>query len=165
MKIRVEGTPKKSRETYMKAYREANREKIKAYSKVYSKVYYKVNCEKTKARSKAYRKANNEKVKGYRERMRDLELLIIAQRWEDDVPRCRADLTSGLKETAACSTKLQIDHMNGGGRQEGYRRQQGVVNGTRELDDLRILCELHQQAYAILRGDTNGGSDSRDWAL
>lgn len=100
-----------------------------------------------------------------RERMRlnqCLELIILAQYRGDDVPRCRADLTPGL--SGPCRGKYQVDHINGNSIQESRsRRQHGVMDGTRALDDLRVLCELHQAEYAIVRGDSSGGSSPEDW--
>ena len=94
---------------------------------------------------------------------RDTELIIVAQSWGDDIPRCRANVTPELSGIL-CAGKLQIDHLNGNGDHETfYHRTRGVLDGTRKLDDLRILCELHQAAYAIHREDSVGGSDPDDW--
>jgi len=42
-------------------------------------------------------------------------------------------------------------------------RRKNVLNGTRDLSDLRVLCERHNFEYALQREDTTGGSDPKDW--
>jgi len=128
------------------------------------------NLEKARASVAAWRARNPEKVRELRARnATDLrirastEMLIVAQSWGDDVPRCRADVTLELLDTP-CRGDFQIDHINGGGRKETHdARVRGVLDGTRELGDLRVLCELHQARYAILRRNSTGGSDPKDW--
>ena len=170
------------RAAYFAAYRAAHRKEVKAYSKAYyiahrekwkayAKANYAAHPEKMKARAKAYYSTHPEKKKKktalakiYSRTQRALEIIIVAQRWGDDIPRCRSDLTPGLS-VISCFGALQIDHINGGGRKElmARNRSHAVINGTRALDDLRILCELHQACYAILHGDSVGGSLPEDW--
>lgn len=83
---------------------------------------------------------------------------IIAARWGDDEPRCRYDTLAKNHplRTYPCYGKLEIDHMNGGGSAEcryrgpgrfttgGKNFLQAIFTGERQLDDLRLLCQLHQ---------------------
>jgi len=159
-------------------YYKTHSEEVKARSRK----WYWANLERARKRMSVYRANHKEEHRAYdivyREKHREkfnaqelaryyklkfLEMSIIAQFSGDDVPRCRADLTPELLQFH-CLGALQIDHINGGGHKErSWNRIRGVVNGTRELYDLRVLCELHQSAYAILRGDSVGGSDPKDW--
>ena len=120
---------------------------------------------KGRARSHAYYQENKERIRSINTIYRSQEMLIIAQANGDDTPRCRADLTPELLDVP-CRGKLQIDHINGDGssEQRGTGRTWKVVHGGRELNDLRVLCELHQWYYAIKRGDTIGGSDPGEWS-
>ena len=79
-------------------------------------------------------------------------MLRVAEHWGDSEPRCRFDtLPAGnpLREIQ-CDGRLEVDHMKGDGTQEyrgggdggGLMRQ--IARGRRTMDDLRILCELHQ---------------------
>ena len=84
---------------------------------------------------------------------RQKALFVIARRWDDEEPRCRVDtLPEGhpLKKHD-CWGALEIDHLNGGGARErragkdsGPAIVRAITNGTRKVDDLRILCRLHQ---------------------
>ena len=132
-----------------------------------SKKYYKKNRDNMRLIGAAYYVAHKEEIKArmsarYFE-LTSLEMVIVAQIHGDEVPRCRADLTSELLDTP-CHGALQIDHINGGGNEEPWWiRVRGILDGTRGLDDLRVLCALHQARYAILRGDARGGSYPKDW--
>ena len=140
-------------------WRKAHPERVRKIARV----WYKAHPERARERAKAWYKAHPEQIKNSRRVIRETELLIIAQRWGDEFPRCRADATPSLIDVP-CRGKLQVDHLNGGGREElTWSRLMGVCNGTRKLDDLRVLCELHQAAYAIHRGDSVGGSDPDEW--
>ena len=163
-----------------RAYYKLHREETKARSRK----WYEENKERALAAAKIYRtkpqhkKAQRGYQSKYREAHRDvlnaeeniryhelasLEMLIVAQARGNDLPVCRADLTPELV-SIPCRGALQIDHLNGGGHKErSWNRIRGVVKGMRALDDLRVLCELHQAAYAILRGDSVGGSDPKAW--
>lgn len=112
----------------------------------------------------AYYQANKKKILTEGGILRSQEMVIVAQMWGDDVPRCRADLTPGLLD-APCAGALQIDHINGGGgrEQKGTGRTWKVVHGKRRVDDLRILCELHHWYHTILRNDNVGGSTTEEW--
>ena len=116
---------------------------------------------------KKWRQDNLERERARSRKLHSLskssEMVIVAQSKGDDVPRCRADLTPNLL-VVTCAGKLQIDHMNGGGNEEGPGiRRKNVLNGTRDLSDLRVLCERHNFEYALQREDTTGGSDPKDW--
>jgi hypothetical protein len=145
------------------AYRASHKEKTKAYNAAYRAV----NRESLNAYSATYYLSHKEEAKTYgveyRAMLGSLEMVIVAQACGDDTPRCRADLSPRLFDVP-CRGALQIDHINGGGRKEHRgKRVRGVINGQRGLDDLRILCELHQWYYAILRKDSPGGSDPKEW--
>src|SRR3990167_5167096 len=147
---------KKELAAYWATYRKAHKKEIAASTTIYR--------ENHKKELAAYRETHKKETMAYYKLRKSTEAIIIAQRWDDEVPRCRADLTPGLLEIP-CKGRLQIDHINGGGKKEGQPsyRTQGVINGTRELDDLRILCERHNFEYALRRGDTMGGFDGSDW--
>ena len=78
----------------------------------------------------------------------------IASNYGDGVPRCRIDITPNtLVSDLPCRGKLTIDHMNGGGRRErqgkGMYRDtvifyRAINSGKRAVEDLRLLCQLHQ---------------------
>lgn len=87
----------------------------------------------------------------WRTKTRKQAMLVIALRWGDQVPRCRADtlpIEHALR-ALPCYGRLEIDHINGGGNRE-WKKYKGdpfyraIVNGERKPDDLRILCILHQ---------------------
>jgi len=158
---------RQERKAYGAAYRATNRGKIR----VKKRLHYAAHKEEYAVRASAFYKTHKKEVarrnKAYRETCRDLEMVIIAQRWGDDIPRCRFDLTPGLS-SIQCIGALQIDHINGnpGGqqhREKSIDRTLGVINDIRALDDLRILCEQHQWSYAILKGNSIGGSRLEDW--
>jgi len=151
-------------------------EEAKQAARERAKAWYHESLEHTdrvRRRSKDWRLTHESEYRNYLKRWRrksnynwihrENELLIIAQSWKDDVPRCRADLTPNLMDIP-CKGRLQVDHMNGNGQKEhGFDRTNDVVQGRRRLDDLRVLCELHQWYHAILREDSPGGSDPKDW--
>ena len=112
-----------------------------------------------------WRKAHPEKCQKYNRRFgkqrRDRELIIIAQVHGDDVPRCRADLTPGLG--LLCRGGPQVDHINGKGRLDKGRQLRVIIGTYFPLDDLRILCQLHQYEYAILRRAFRSEARFEDW--
>lgn len=103
---------------------------------------------------KEYRKTHNRETLAAarltRERNKIRAQTIVSQRWGNDEPRCRYDtlpIDNPLR-THSCFGQLQLDHMNGGGMAE-YQKGPSwlftrILNGERSLDDLRILCQLHQ---------------------
>lgn len=133
-----------------KVYREAHKEERNAYAKTrHREVYYEKIAPKERARMKL---------------LRSQEMVIVAQIHGDATPRCRADLTPELLDLP-CRGALQIDHINGNRiREFAQTRTYGVVDGSRnDIDDLRILCELHNYYYAILSKASRGGSLREDW--
>lgn len=147
---------REERRAYFKAHYKAHLEERRAYARAYRRTHRK--------EGKAYRMAHREELRTYHTACRGIEMIIIAQRWGDDIPRCRSDLTPELS-AVPCAGALQVDHINGGGRKEGAAgtRTRHVINGTRPLDDLRLLCEQHQASYSVLHGDSSGGSRLEDW--
>lgn len=133
-----------SRAQIARRYRERHPDRIRKYRKRLARIGY----------YKKYRKAHHEETltaaRLVRARNRLVAMTIVAQRWGDDEPRCRFDTlpeTHSLR-TQACFGQLQIDHMRGGGTVE-YERGPfwlftKIRSGERKLDDLRILCQLHQ---------------------
>jgi len=142
------------------AYYEAHKKERAAYGAVYYEAHKKERA--------AYRKTHKKEIAATNAACfnlrQSIEAIIIAQIWGDEVPRCRADLTPEIL-VVPCLGLLQIDHMYGGGGKEGgtQSRMLRVIDGSRELDDLRILCERHNFEYALQRGDTRGGTDPKDW--
>lgn len=117
-------------------YRESHQEQSRAYSRKYKSRH----LEKEKERLRAVSQS-----------VRQRALLRIARYWGDAFPRCRFDtLPEGHPlRKLPCYGALEIDHINGGGRQEALRNgrtatAQFVARGTRGVEDLRILCRLHQ---------------------
>jgi hypothetical protein len=130
--------------------------------------YYATHREKIAARQVTYRAANREKIadhmaayrvahlKEKRElhRQRRMEALSkIAARWNRPV-ECMIDLTPHAKtwdvflSTIPHAGPMEIDHLNGGGRHEGLGGAgiiYAVLSGRRSLNDLRILCALHNR--------------------
>jgi len=87
----------------------------------------------------------------YNREIRLTAMKTIAASFGDDEPKCRYEtLPEGhvLKEHI-CYGRLEIDHINGGGSEErrtkkGSILQRDIAFGRRSVDDLRILCQLHQ---------------------
>ena len=119
---------------YLASYGPAHRKERRAYSKKYdAAITWSVHC-------------------------------ILAARWKLDEPICQwgtLPITNPLYRAANQKSKmgldpcdgaghqLEIDHMDGGGRKE-IRKFKGhlkmrILDGDRELDDLRLLCILHNQ--------------------
>jgi len=131
----------------------------------YNAAYWATHKKEIAAKHTVYRATHKKEIAAYRaayyELDKSIEMIIIAQIWGDEVPRCRADLTPEIL-VVPCLGLLQIDHMYGGGGKEGGRTRR-VIDGSRYLDDLRILCERHNFEYALQRGETAGGFNSKDW--
>ena len=122
-----------TRNAKQRSYYQKNKESVLAYQKDYYE------------RTKPFR---SEQSKRHHEKIREEVLKKIAESKGDAVPRCRIDLTPGTPVSDfPCVGKLQIDHMNGGGRKEthsGSNFYRAVRRGDRNLRDLRLLCQLHQ---------------------
>lgn len=114
------------------------------------KTYYQVHKNEWRKRGRRYRKSGLEKEwrTRYTRRARKRALETIAKEWGLPKPKCQIGLTPNVPTSdLPCLGQLQIDHINGGGGKE--RRRFGMVHlrinaGKRKLDDLRILCQLHQ---------------------
>lgn len=125
------------------------------YGKEWHRQYRAKNRERLNEYHDHWRKNNLQKtrrtVNDSKKRTRFRAMLIIAQRWGDDETRCRFDTLSVNHPLrfAPCYGDLWIDHMNGGGRVEDRKRgsnafYMSIIEGDRTLDDLRLLCVLHQ---------------------
>mgnify|MGYP001606871723 CR=1 FL=1 len=81
-------------------------------------------------------------------RIRMTAMARVAARWGDTVPRCRFDTLPSLHPLydVRCYGRLEIDHINGGGRHDHRDKQLTfkIASGYRGVHDLRILCRLHQ---------------------
>lgn len=106
------------------------------------------------------KKRHGENAAKYRKRLRIKALKLVAEHWGDDIPRCRVDSLPHNHHlfNVECFGQLQIDHMNGDGNHEsGFVLYRNIVRG-RLLNDLRVLCALHnlwnwQFQYEISGGD------------
>src|SRR3990167_4881318 len=107
------GSTKKQKQKW---YQE-NRERILAKAKA----AYAANPEKFRERHLAYYRAQPREILRARYLLpRERAMMIIAQRWGDDIPRCRSDTLSISHPLRAvpCFGALEIDHINGGGNIE-----------------------------------------------
>lgn len=141
----------------VRQYRQEHRDVVYAANNAYRAQ----NIEKVRGWEARYKELNPDKVKAWRDimykRQRLLAMLIIAQTYEDDLPRCRIDLTPNTPVSGLpCRGRLTIDHMNGGGGKE-TRTALGlfkdIIDGVRDVSDLRILCTLHQLWNQITEED------------
>jgi hypothetical protein len=135
-----------------KAYNEQHRAERRAYNAA----YYLKHRVKILAKVKRFNKENYQKnhtqvlnqQREYRLRIREKAMMVIAKNYGDSSPRCRPDtLGDHPLATLPCYGSIQIDHVNGGGRKELRSPKtfyHGIVNGSRQVNDLRLLCQLHQ---------------------
>jgi hypothetical protein len=91
---------------------------------------------------------------------RELKLVaqqIVAGVHEKDI-ECMIDLTpravgDGLPlSSLPHSSTLEIDHLNGGGHKEHEKIPHdqfylGIIDGTYPIENLRLLCKLHNRMY------------------
>jgi len=137
---------------YFKEYREKNKEKInksnrqwylknKENRKEYSKKYYQEHKEYINKYSKKWKSENKEKTKLYLKKSRDKRRITILNIISNNNPHC---VRCGCNDIRL----LEINHKNGGGRQENqggiksddfYRH---IYQGIRKTDDLEILCKI-----------------------
>ena len=117
----------------------------------YQSRYYRQHKERIRIRKKRtdaeWYPNNKWRFRGYRVKRRALMLQKVAEFHGDPVPRCRIDLTSASPVSdLPCRGILTIDHMNGGGRKDvrGASLTYAIARGDRKLDDIRLLCQVHQ---------------------
>lgn len=127
-------------------YKERKRENYKRWAAE--------NHEYVKIRRKQYYAENKETVlkrrKEWGQQLYRDAIAKVAAGNGDPIPRCRIDLTPNTSVSdLPCRGILSIDHINGGGRQEfrksgSWKFYFGIARGKRGINDLRLLCRLHQ---------------------
>ncbi len=131
---------------YHQEYRRLNSKKMKLYFQRYARKHRREKAEYLQRYWTEHKQELMAKQRAYAAKTRAHCMEIIAQRWGDAVPRCRFDT---LPENhplrhAPCYGKLQADHMNGDGAKDRRNFYCAVASGKRGVEDLRVLCRLHQ---------------------
>ena len=120
------------------------REEHKEYYKLYKKRYYQENKERETIRKKEYWKKHKEYYKKHSHAWYEEFRLKTLNTISNNNPVC---VQCGCDDIRM----LEINHVNGGGCQETkggtYNFYASIVNGTRKIDDLEILCGLCHSLY------------------
>ncbi|SRR6266487_1130592 len=115
--------------------------------------WYALHPGRRREMDKRYRERNRqrymEKDRLYQIKLKREAFLKVAISKGDSNPRCRIDLTPNTAVSdLPCRGALQIDHMNGARDERRNGRTPNlygpIVRGKRSVDDLRVLCQLHQ---------------------
>ncbi len=144
------------RQAYAKAYYEKNKERMRVKYGPYRKAYREKNRKRIRAYQKAYGEKNSERIRvyqrAYNKRMQDTTQAMIAA-YHNRSLECMLDLTPRAQtyglvlQTVSCAGPLEIDHINGGGSRDSLSLWRRIVHGQRQLDDLRLLCWVHNTLY------------------
>ena len=117
----------------------------------YQRRYYQENKDRIRIRKKRtdaeWYPKNRWRVRGYTLKRRQAVFDKIAKFHGDNAPRCRIDLTPETPVSdLPCRGVLTLDHINGNGRKDarGSSLAYAILKGDRKMDDIRLLCQLHQ---------------------
>lgn len=139
---------------YFKKYYQKNKERI---SKRNKELYQKRRStedgivehrRKSLEYTKKYREKNREKIRAYsrkRHRERKIAALEIISKGRVECANCGCDDVN----------ILEINHINGGGCKEhkaiGKSLRDSILNGSRNIDDLNVLCRVCNAADFVAR--------------
>ena len=133
---------KGQRKVYIEKYRVKNRKHMKDYQRN----YYFLHEEKIKARRVGYlvrnRKHVLERNRNYMQVLRFRALMMVGK----GILRCSNCGCNDLRF-------VEVNHKDGGGSKElkhrSYRFYRDIIDGTRKIDNLNLLCKVCNHAYYV----------------